>query len=187
MDLLLLSGPKFFPQVRKADHWSGSVGATSCHARAEEHDLVEQSDLHEGSLCRRMGQPGAGANAWEHDLQLDRGARWASCRSPELRSRRSRRRRNRRQRIEGAQAAVGVCGQATSAVRGVGPAVSLRGDASPVPFSPSCVRASSGLLANVIEPLLVQGAPKAQEEVMSGRWDYTTGVGWADGRGSWGT
>ena len=173
----LLSGPKFFPQVRKADHWSGSVGATSFHARAEEHDLVEQSDLHEGSLCLRMGQPGAGANAWEHDLQLDRGARWASCRSPELRSRRSRRRRNRRQRIEGAQAAVGVCGQATSAVRGVGPAVSLRGDASPVPFSPSCVRAASGPLANVIEPLLVQGAPKAQEEVMSGRWTIQQELG----------
>ena len=118
----LLSGPKFFPQECWADHWSGSVGATSFHASAEEPDLVEQSALHAGSLCLRMGQPGACANGWEPDLQLDRGARWASCRFPELRSRRSRRRRNRRQRIEGGQAAVGVCGQATSAVRGVGPA-----------------------------------------------------------------
>eukprot|EP00439_Symbiodinium_sp_Y106_P018184 s10184_g2.t1 len=185
----LLSGPKYFPQVHKADPWPGSLGPASFHVRAEEHDLVEQSDVHEGSLCHRIGQPGASTNTLEKELQLDRGARWASCRSPELRSRRSRRRRHRRQRIEGAQAAVGMCGQATSAVHSLGPAVSQRGVASPVPFSPSCASASSGFLANVIEPLLVQGAPKAQvEEVMTGRWTLhqemggplATGLGGSD-------
>ena len=35
----LLSGPKYFPQVHKADPWPGSLGPASFHVRAEEHAL----------------------------------------------------------------------------------------------------------------------------------------------------